>query len=86
MADAGRGIRRQQRLLEIARLAWSLGTWIAQLVLVDEVVRWEWKRLRQACVYAAAQVICSRRQIIIRISPAHRWYASLVAAHQTLQT
>lgn len=72
--------------LEIARLAWNLGKWIAQLVLPDEVVRWEWKRFRQAFVYAAAQVICSSRQIIIRISAAHRWYASLVAAHQKLQT
>jgi hypothetical protein len=30
--------------LEIARLAWNLGKWIAQLALPDEVVRWEWKR------------------------------------------
>lgn len=72
--------------LEIARLAWNLGKWLAQLVLPDEVVRWEWKRFRQAFVYAVAQVICSSRQLIVRISAAHRWYASLVAAHQKLQT
>jgi hypothetical protein len=63
--------------LEIARLAWNLGTWIVQLVLRDEVVRWEWKRFRQAFVDAAAQVICSCRQkLMIRISAAHRWYAA----------
>ena len=42
--------------LEIARLTWNLGKWIAQLALPDEVVRWEWKRFRQAYVYVAAQV------------------------------
>jgi hypothetical protein len=68
--------------LESARLAWNLGTWIVQLVLPDQVVRWEWKRFRQTFVYAA-QVICScRQELIIRVSAAHRWYASLVAAHQ----
>jgi hypothetical protein len=73
--------------LEIARLAGNLGTWIVQLVLPDEVVRWEWKRFRQAFVDATAQAICSCRQkLIIRISAAHRWYASLVAAHQKPQT
>jgi Transposase DDE domain group 1 len=72
--------------LEIARLAWNLGKWIAQLVLPDEVVRWEWKRFRQAFVYAAAQVVRASRQIIIRFSAAHRWFESLVAAHRCLQT
>jgi hypothetical protein len=73
--------------LEIARLAWNLDTWIVQLALPDEVVRWEWKRFRQAFVYAAAQVICSCRQkLILRISAAHRWYTSLVAAHQKPRT
>lgn len=71
--------------LEIARLAWNLGKWIAQLALPDEVVRWEWKRFRQAYVYAAAQVVRSSRQTIIRLSAAHRWYESLVAAHVWLQ-
>jgi hypothetical protein len=48
--------------LESARLAWNLGTWIVQLALPNEVVRWEWKRVGQTFVYAAAQVICSCRQ------------------------
>jgi hypothetical protein len=69
--------------IESARLAWNLGMWIVQLGLPDEVVRWEWKRFRQTSGYAAAQVICScRQELIIRVSAAHRWYASLVAAHQ----
>lgn len=71
--------------LEIARLAWNLGKWIALLALPAEVVRWEWKRFRQAFVYAAAQVIRRSRQIVLRFSAAHRWYQLLVAAHQQLQ-
>jgi hypothetical protein len=71
--------------LEIARLAWNLGKWIAQLALPAEVVRWEWKRFRQAFVYVAAQVIRRSRQIVLRFSAAHRWYALLVTAHQKLQ-
>ena len=43
-------------------------------------------RLRQAYVYAAAQVVRSSRQTIVRLSAAHRWYESLVAAHVWLQT
>ena len=71
--------------LEIARLAWNLGKWIAQFALPAEVVRWEWKRFRQAFVYVAAQVIRRSRQIVVRFSAAHRWYQLLVAAHQKLQ-
>ena len=71
--------------LEIARLAWNLGKWIALLALPAEVVRWEWKRFRQAFVYVAAQVICRSRQIVLRFSAAHRWHEILVAAHQQLQ-
>ncbi|XXX82583.1 hypothetical protein WMF30_27905 [Sorangium sp. So ce134] len=40
--------------LEIARLGWNLRTWLAQLRLPAEVVRWEWKRFRQAFVFLAA--------------------------------
>jgi hypothetical protein len=71
--------------LEIARLAWNLGKWIALLALPAEVVRWEWKRFRQAFVYVAAQVIRRSRQIVLRFSAAHRWHDLLVAAHQQLQ-
>jgi hypothetical protein len=72
--------------LEIGRLAWNLGKWIAQLVLPAEVVRWEWKRYRKAFVYLAAEVIHRSRQRWLRFSPAHRFLSTLVAAHAQLQT
>ena len=40
--------------LEIARLAWNMAKWIAQLALPPEVVRWEWKRFRLHYVLVAA--------------------------------
>jgi hypothetical protein len=72
--------------LEIGRLAWNLGKWIAQLGLPAEVVRWEWKRYRKAFVHVAAEVIHRSRQRWLRISPAHRFLPTLVAAHAQLQT
>lgn len=72
--------------LEIARLAWNLAKWVAQLALPEEVVRWEWKRFRQAWVYVAAQVITRSRQVWIRLSGSHRFVQDLVAAHCKLQT
>jgi len=72
--------------LEIGRLAWNLGKWIAQLVLPAEVVRWEWKRYRTAFVHVATEVIHRSRQRWLRFSPAHRWLPTLVAAHVQLQT
>ncbi len=48
--------------LEIGRLAWNLGKWIAQLALPPEVVRWEWKRYRRAFVHIATEVIHRSRQ------------------------
>jgi len=71
--------------LEIGRLAWNLGKWIAQLALPPEVVRWEWKRYRHAFVYLAAEVIHRSRQRWLRFSPAHRFLPTLVAAHAQLQ-
>jgi hypothetical protein len=72
--------------LEIGRLAWNLGKWIAQLALSPEVVRWEWKRYRHAFVTLAAEVIHRSRQRWLRFSPAHRFLPTLVAAHAQLQT
>jgi hypothetical protein len=43
--------------LQIARLAWNLGKWIAEIALPSEVVRWEWKRFRRHFVYIAAKVL-----------------------------
>ncbi len=53
--------------LEIARLAWNMAKWIAQLVLPAEVVRWEWKRFRLHYVLVAAQVIRRARQWWVRL-------------------
>lgn len=72
--------------LEIARLAWNIGKWIAQLVLPEEVVRWEWKRFRQAWVYVAAHVMSMSRQIRVRVSDSHRFARNLLRAHEKLQT
>jgi len=72
--------------LEIARLAWNLAKWIAQLALPKEVVRWEWKRFRQAWVYLAAQVTTRSRQVWVRFSQSHRFTDILIAAHLKLQT
>lgn len=71
--------------LEIARLAWNIGKWIAQLVLPEEVVRWEWKRFRQAWIYLAAHVTQCSRQIRIRLSGSHRFAQDLICAHQKLR-
>ena len=72
--------------LEIARLAWNFAKWIALLALPGEVLRWKWKRFRQAWVFLAAQVTKRGRQVIVRLSGSHRFTDSLVAAHQKLQT
>jgi hypothetical protein len=72
--------------LEIGRLAWNLGKWIAQLALPAEVVRWEWKRYRKAFVYLAVEVIHRSRQRWLRFSPANRFLDLLVHAHVQLQT
>jgi len=72
--------------LEIGRLAWNLGKWIAQLALPPEVVRWEWKRFRKAFVHLATEVSHRSRQRWLRFSPAHRFLPTLVAAHVQLQT
>jgi hypothetical protein len=71
--------------LEIARLAWNLGKWIARHVLPEEVSRWEWKRFRRAFVDVAVQVVRIARQTRIRILGAHRFAAAIIRAHEQLQ-
>jgi len=71
--------------LQIARLAWNLGKWIAQLALPAEVVRWEWKRFRRHFVYVAAKVLRLGRRIVVRLDGAHRLLPDLLAAHARLQ-
>jgi hypothetical protein len=71
--------------LQIARLAWNLGKWIAQLALPSEVVRWEWKRFRRHFVYVAAKVLKKGRRLIVRLAGSHRYLPELLTAHARLQ-
>jgi hypothetical protein len=72
--------------LEIARLAWNLGKWIAQLALPAEVVRWEWKRFRRHFVYVAAKVVKLGRSWVVRLAGSHRYLSDILSAHARLQT
>jgi hypothetical protein len=47
----------------------------------DRMVRWEWKRFRQAFVFIAAQVIYRARQVWLRFAGSHRFVHTLIAAH-----
>jgi hypothetical protein len=71
--------------LQMARLAWNLGKWIAQLGLPAEVVRWEWKRFRRHFVYVAAKVLRLGRQVVVRLDGSHRLLPQLLVAHGRLQ-
>jgi hypothetical protein len=72
--------------LQIARLAWNLGKWIAQLALPSEVVRWEWKRFRRNFVYIAAKVLKEGRSLVVRLAGSHRFLPDILTAHARLQT
>lgn len=70
--------------LEIARLAWNLGKWIAHLAMPNEVSRWEWKRFRRAFVDFSVQVVRIARQTRLRILGAHRYSGDLLRALRVL--
>lgn len=72
--------------LEMARLAWNLGKWIAQISLPGEVVRWEWKRFRRHFVYIAAKVLKLGRSWVVRLAGSHRFLPDILTAHARLQT
>jgi hypothetical protein len=72
--------------LEIARLAWNLGKWIAQIALPSEVVRWEWKRFRRHFVYIAAKVLKTGRRWVVRLAGSHRFLPDILTAHVRLQS
>jgi hypothetical protein len=72
--------------LRCGRLAHNLKSWICQLALPKETIRWKWKRFRQAFVYVAATVVRHARQVWVRITRSHRFHQDLLAAHQRLQT
>jgi hypothetical protein len=71
--------------LQIARLAWNLGKWIAQLALPAEMVRWEWKRFRRHFVYIAAKVLKKGRRSIVQLTHSHRHLPEILVAHTRLQ-
>jgi hypothetical protein len=71
--------------LEIARLAWNLGKWIAYVALGKETSRWEWKRFRRCFVDFAVQVVRIARQTRVRILGAHRFAGDLLRALRVLQ-
>lgn len=71
--------------LEIARLAWNLGKWVAHVAMPNEVSRWEWKRFRRAFVDFSVQVVHLARQTRLRILGAHRHSAILLRALEVLQ-
>ena len=72
--------------LQITRLAWNLGKWIAQIALPREVVRWEWKRFRRHFVYIAAKVLKTGRRLVVRLAGSHRFLPDILTAHARLQT
>ena len=71
--------------LVCARLAHNLKAWLAQLALPTEVMRWEWKRFRQAFVFVAATVVTRARQVRVRLASSHRFVADILTAHARLQ-
>ena len=66
--------------LLMAELAWNLKAWASLLLLPGETGVWEWKRFRQAFVYVGAKVIRQARQVVEKISGAHRYAAQLLRA------
>lgn len=70
--------------LTCARLAHNLKSWLAQLALPPETMRWEWKRFRLAFLYIAATVVHHARQVVVRLARSHRFFEPIVLAHQRL--
>ncbi len=72
--------------LRCARLAHNLKSWLGQMVLPAEAVRWEWRRFRQAFVYIAVEVVHHARRVYARFSGLDRYGRELLTALQELQT
>jgi hypothetical protein len=66
--------------LLMAELAWNLRAWASLLLLPKETRVWEWKRFRHAFVYVGAKVIRQARQVVAKISGAHRYAMELARA------
>lgn len=72
--------------LVCARIAHNLKAWLAMLALPDEVMRWEWKRFRNAFVFVAARVVKKAGQILVRFADSHRFAHVIARGIATLQT
>jgi|GEM_PF-788318 len=72
--------------LTCARLAHNLKSWVSQLLLPAEVVRWGWKRFRNAYVIVAARIILHARQVHLRMAESHRFVEEILEAHARLPT
>lgn len=66
--------------LKIAAIAHNLKAWLAQIVLPEECVRWEWKRFRHSFVYVAARVVRSARQVVVRFAQGDLFTERIVIA------
>ncbi len=71
--------------LRCARIAQNLKSWICQLALREETIRWKWKRFRLSFVYVAATVIKHARQTWVKIAQSHRFCGEMLLAHSRLQ-
>jgi hypothetical protein len=79
------GMLSNAAFMTCARLAHNLKPWLAQLVLPQETMRWEWKRFRRSFVYCAARVVHTARQVHVRVAESHRFAAAILAAHERLE-
>jgi hypothetical protein len=69
-----------------ARLAHNLKSWLAQVALPVEVMRWKWKRFRYAFVYIAVRVIHHARQTTLYVADSHRFAEMLQTGIVRLNT
>lgn len=68
-----------------ARLAHNLKSWISQIALPAETVRWKWKRFRQAFLYVGATVVHHGRQVWVRLAVSHRHHNDILLAYGRLE-
>jgi hypothetical protein len=69
-----------------ARVAHNLKSWLAQIALPKESVRWEWKRFRQSFVIIAARVVRHAGGVMVRIARSHRFADAICRGIVRLQT
>ena len=79
------GLLSNGAFLTCARLAHNLKSWLAQLALPLEALRWEWKRFRMSFVYVAARVVRRARCVHVEFAASHRQLGLILAAQARLQ-